>query len=156
VSKQVGAEVGKEAPEFSLPDGEGQEWRLSTQRGKVVVLLFYPGDSTPVCTKQMCSVRDRWEEYTASGAEVVGISRDTVESHERFAAQNDLPLRLLSDAEGVVTNAYGVNSWLPNRAARSVFVIDAQGIVRYREVKALSLFRPDNDQIIKAIMNAAA
>ena len=60
--------LNEPAPDFSLPDGNGQQWRLSDQRGKVVVLLFYPGDETPVCTKQLCSVRDRWEDYTATGA----------------------------------------------------------------------------------------
>ena len=62
------------APDFSLPDGNGAQWRLSDHRGKVVVLLFYPGDETPICTAQLCSVRDRWEDYLATGAEVVGMA----------------------------------------------------------------------------------
>ncbi|HEX8353792.1 MAG TPA: redoxin domain-containing protein, partial [Pyrinomonadaceae bacterium] len=70
--------VGAPAPDFTLKDGEGNDWRLSDQRGRVVVLLFYPGDETPVCTKQMCSVRDNWEQYRETGAEVVGISTDSV------------------------------------------------------------------------------
>ena len=86
-------------PDFTLEDGNGQDWRLSDHRGKVVVLLFYPGDETPVCTRQMCSVRDRWEDYQATGAEVVGISSDSVDSHRKFAEHHDLPLRLLSDSE---------------------------------------------------------
>ena len=65
--------VGNAAPDFTLPDGDGNAWRLSDQRGKVVVLLFYPGDETPVCTRQMCSVRDRWEDYAATGAEVSSL-----------------------------------------------------------------------------------
>ncbi len=72
--------VGAKAPDFTLNDGEGKEWTLSDQLGKTVVLLFYPADDSPVCTKQMCSVRDNWDDYKATGAEVVGISTDTVES----------------------------------------------------------------------------
>ena len=84
------AAVNKPAPDFTLKDGNGGEWRLSDHRGKVVVLLFYPGDETPVCTRQMCSLRDRWNDYLATGAEVVGISSDSVESHKNFAANHEL------------------------------------------------------------------
>ena len=132
----------------------GQEWHLGDQRGKTVVLLFYPGDETPVCTRQLCSLRDRWKDYAASGAEVVGISTDTVESHRQFAEHHRLPLRLLADVGGHVSKTYNVTSWLPNRAARAVFVIDAQGIIRYRKIQPLSLFRPKDEEIIAAIRAA--
>jgi thioredoxin-dependent peroxiredoxin len=89
--------IGENAPDFELSDGHGNTWILSDHRGKTVVLLFYPGDNTPVCTAQLCSVRDHWSEYQATGAEVVGISTDSVESHKGFADKNQLPLRLLSD-----------------------------------------------------------
>jgi thioredoxin-dependent peroxiredoxin len=148
------AAAGAPAPDFTLPDGEGREWRLSDQRGKVVVLLFYPGDETPVCTRQMCSVRDRWEDYRATGAEVVGVSTDTVESHRKFAEHHDLPLRLLSDPDGRVARLYGASSWLPGRAARAVVVIDREGIVRQRKVQPVSLFRPKDDEVIEAIRAA--
>lgn len=154
MGQQAGAQLGEPAPDFTLKDADGAPWRLSDQRGKVVVLLFYPGDETPVCTRQLCSVRDNWEEYAATGAEVVGISTDTVESHLRFAENHSLPLRLLSDAGGAVSKAYGAVSWLPNRSARAVFVIDAEGILRYRKVQPLSLFRPKDDEIIAAIRAA--
>ena len=95
MSKPESAPVGAAAPDFNLSDGNGDAWRLADQRGKVVVLLFYPGDETPICTRQMCSVRDRWEDYSATGAEVVGISTDSVESHKNFAENHELPLRLL-------------------------------------------------------------
>src|SRR4026208_67869 len=129
------AAVNKPAPDFTLKDGNGDEWRLSDHRGKVVVLLFYPGDETPVCTRQMCSLRDRWDDYLATGAEVVGISSDSVESHKKFADHHELPLRLLSDSERVVAKLYGAESFIPGRVARSVFVIDAHGIVRHRDVR---------------------
>ena len=148
------AREGAPAPDFTLTDGDGQSWRLSDHRGKVVVLLFYPGDETPICTKQMCSVRDRWEDYAATGAEVVGISTDSVESHKKFAEHHDLPLRLLSDADRRVADLYGANSLVPGKVARSVFVIDANGIIRHRDVRPLGLFRPKDDDTIKAIREA--
>ena len=145
------AALNQPAPDFSLPDGNGAQWRLSDHRGKVVVLLFYPGDETPVCTRQMCSVRDRWEDYAATGAEVVGISSDSVESHRKFADHHDLPLRLLSDAKREVATLYGARSFIPGRVARSVFVIDAAGTLRYRDVRPVGLIRPKDDAIISAI-----
>ena len=146
--------INEPAPDFSLPDGNGEQWRLSDHRGKVVVMLFYPGDETPVCTRQMCSVRDRWEDYRETGAEVVGISSDSVESHQKFAAHHDLPLRLLSDADRSVATLYGARSLIPGRVARSVFVIDAQGILRYSDIRPIGLTRPKDDATIAAIKAA--
>jgi peroxiredoxin Q/BCP len=145
------ANIGSAAPDFCLRDGEGREWCLKDQRGKVVVLLFYPGDETPICTRQMCSVRDRWEDYAATGAEVVGISTDSVESHKSFATHHELPLRLLSDSSQEVANRYGAKSIIPGKVARSVFIVDREGVVRYRDVRPLGLFRPKDDDILKAI-----
>jgi thioredoxin-dependent peroxiredoxin len=149
-------EPGSFAPDFELPDQEGRPWRLSEHRGRVVVLLFYPGDETPVCTRQLCSVRDRWEEYAETGAEVVGVSTDSVESHRKFAENRGLPLTLLSDGSGEVARAYGASSWLPGRAARAVVVIDARGRVRHRKVQAVSLLRPKDDEVLAAIRAAQA
>ena len=152
MSNQI--DINQPAPDFTLPDGNGAAWRLADNRGKVVVLLFYPGDETPICTRQMCSVRDRWEDYQATGAEVVGISSDSVESHQKFAEHHELPLRLLSDADGKVSTLYGARSLIPGKVARSVFVIDANGILRYRDVRPLGLFRPKDDEVLKAIGEA--
>lgn len=146
--------LNEPAPDFTLQDGSGTEWHLADHRGKVVVLLFYPGDETPVCTRQMCSVRDRWEDYQATGAEVVGISTDSVESHRKFAEHHDLPLRLLSDADGRVSGLYGSKSLIPGRTARSVFVIDAGGKLRYQDVRRVGLLKPKDDVIISAIREA--
>ena len=154
MSKQDSPQVGAAAPDFTLQDGNGDEWRLSEKRGKVVVLLFYPGDETPICTRQMCSVRDRWEDYAATGAEVVGLSTDSVESHQKFAEHHELPLRLLSDTSAKVANLYGARSLIPGKVARSVFVIDAGGVLRYRDVRPLGLFRPKDDEVLKAIGEA--
>jgi peroxiredoxin Q/BCP len=156
MSEENEAEVGAQAPDFTLKDGEGRDWRLADQRGKVVVLLFYPGDETPVCTRQMCSVRDRWEDYRATGAEVVGVSKDSPESHRAFAEHHSLPLRLLSDPEARVAAMYGAKSWLPGRAARAVVVIDAEGRVRHNKAQPLSLFRPKDDEVLTAVRAAQA
>ena len=139
------------APDFTLRDGDGGEWTLSDHRGKTVVLLFYPGDNTPVCTKQLCSVRDHWSDYQATGAEVVGISTDTVDSHKGFAEKHKLPLRLISDPYGEVSAKYGMKSWLPGRAARGVVVIDKEGKIAYNKVQPLSLFRPADKEVLAAI-----
>jgi peroxiredoxin Q/BCP len=154
MTKPTNASLGSQAPDFTLPDGDGNQWRLSDHRGKVVVLLFYPGDETPVCTRQMCSVRDNWEDYTATGAEVVGLSTNTVASHKDFADHHNLPLRLLADVDRKVADAYGANSLIPGKVARSVFVIDGNGAIRHRDVRPLGLFRPKDDEIINAIRAA--
>jgi thioredoxin-dependent peroxiredoxin len=147
--------IGDDTSDFTLKDGEGNDWVLSNYKGQTVVLLFYPGDNTPVCTAQLCSVRDHWSEYQATGAEVVGISTDTVESHKGFAEKNQLPLRLLSDPDGKVSAAYGMKSWLPGRSARGVVVIDKEGKVAYHKVQPLSLFKPADADVLEAIRRAA-
>lgn len=148
------AAINTPAPDFTLKDGNGDDWRLADHRGKVVALLFYPGDETPICTRQMCSLRDRWDDYLATGAEVVGISSDSTESHKKFAAHHDLPLRLLSDSDGGVSRLYGARSLIPGRVARSVFVIDAKGTLRYSDIRPIGLFKPKDDDTIAAIRAA--
>src|SRR3954468_23646904 len=145
---------GSAAPDFTLLDGDAQAWRLSDHLGNVIVLLFYPGDETPICTRQMCSVRDRWEDYAATGAEVVGISTNSVESHKSFAANHELPLRLLSDSDRKVADTYGAQSLIPGKVARSVFVINRAGVITYRDVRPLGLFRPKDDDTLAAIKAA--
>ncbi len=146
--------IGETAPDFSLKDGAGKNWKLSDNLGKTVVLLFYPGDNTPVCTAQLCSVRDNWEDYAATGAEVVGISTDSVKSHSGFSEKYDLPLRLLSDEDGKVVKKYGVASWIPGKSSRAVVVIDKNGLIAYHKTQALSVFRPSDDEVLAAIADA--
>jgi thioredoxin-dependent peroxiredoxin len=148
----AGAEVGGVAPTFELKDEHGQNWRLADHRGKVVALVFYPRDETPVCTKQMCSMRDRWTDYQTTGAEVVAISVASVESHKAFAEHHGLPQRLLADERGDVTKLYGVKSLLGG-SQRAVIVIDPQGVIRYRK-SIFPFFRPEDDEVIAAIRQA--
>ena len=142
------------APDFTLPDADGNNWTLSEHKGKPVVLLFYPGDNTPVCTAQLCSVRDNWSQYQATGAEVIGISMDSESSHKSFADKYNLTLKLLSDVKGDATEKYEMKSWLPGRSARGVVVIDKNGNIAYHKVQSLSLFRPKDDEVLDAIKAA--
>ncbi|MEO6393114.1 MAG: peroxiredoxin [Pyrinomonadaceae bacterium] len=151
---QTNLAPGAMAPDFTLPDGDNQPWKLSDQRGQTVVLLFYPGDETPVCTKQLCSLRDHWDDYTETGAQVLGISMNSVEEHKAFAENRKLPLRLLSDKDGAVSKLYDAVSWLPGRSARAVVVVDPAGKISYRKVQSLSLFRPKDDEVLAAIRAA--
>jgi peroxiredoxin Q/BCP len=92
----------------------------------------------------------------ATGAEVVGISSDSIESHRKFAEHHSLPLRLLSDKQGIAANLYGAKSLIPGKVARSVFVIDAKGFLRYRDVRPLGLLKPKDDVTLSAIKSAQA
>ncbi len=129
-------QVGEPAPDFELP-GTDRTFRLSEHRGERVVLLFYPGDNTPVCKAQFCSYRDRPDEFAALGATVVGISAQDVASHQGFIEKNNLTVPLLADVDGAVAKAYGAHGRLGTK--RAVIVIDSQGVVRHRHDHLLGL-----------------
>ena len=154
VEQSGGVEVGSIAPDFELKDGNNQAWRLSDHRGRVVALVFYPKDETSVCTKQMCSIRDRWSDYQVTGAEVVAISIDTEASHRKFAEHHELPQRLLADKKGEVSKLLRVKSIL-GTSQRAVIVIDPNGVIRYRK-SIFPFFRPADDEVIEAIRIASA
>jgi peroxiredoxin Q/BCP len=117
---------GAEAPDFMAMDQSGTVRQLSLlSHGRPVVLFFYPRDGTPGCTHEACAFRDAWDRLTATGAVVVGVSTDSVESHAHFAHEHDLPFTLLADPDGAVLRRYGVPSML-GMAARVTFVIDRE------------------------------
>jgi peroxiredoxin Q/BCP len=128
-------ETGQEAPDFTLPDQNGDEVTLSELRGQPVVLYFYPRADTPGCTTQACGIRDRRADYEAAGARVLGASPDTVEDIKKFADKQSLDFTLLADADHAVAEKYG--TWGEKKmygktymgVARSTFVIDAEGKV---------------------------
>lgn len=128
------AQVGQPAPEFSLPASTGGEISLADFRGKQhVVLYFYPKDLTPGCTKEACSFRDLRTDFAGAGAAILGVSADSLGSHEKFTEKHHLNFPLLSDAGGQVAQAYGV--WKQKAAGRmgverTTFLIDRQGIIR--------------------------
>ncbi len=148
----TGTNIGDLAPDFKLPDSDGKAWQLSEHRGKVVALVFYPKDETPVCTKQMCSMRDNWSDYEALGAEVVAISVGSVKQHKLFAEHYNLPQTLLADEKGEVTKLMNVKS-LFGGSQRAVIVIDKQGLIRYRK-SVMPIFRPSDDEVLTAIRDA--
>ena len=124
--------VGDVAPDFTLPDQTGTPVRLRDLLGqKAVVLYFYPKDQTPGCTVEARAFRDSYDAFTAAGAEVVGVSADSVASHRRFVASHALPFLLLSDRGGLVRDLYGVEKTLGVLPGRVTYVIDKGGIVRH-------------------------
>src|SRR5690242_14764568 len=141
--------VGEQAPDFELPGTEGP-FRLSAHRGERVVLLFYPGDNTMVCTKQFCSYRDRPDEFSALNAPVAGISSQDLASHHGSIANRDLTVRLPADVDREVAKAYGAFS--PRLGVkRAVIVIDEDGIVRYRHDHRLGLDYQSVDELKRAL-----
>jgi thioredoxin-dependent peroxiredoxin len=132
VARKKLLQVGDKAPEFTLPKANGELLSLSDFRGRAeVVLFFYPKDNTPACTAEACSFRDRYEVFRDAGAEVIGISTDSAESHARFAARFRLPFVLLSDKEGQIRERYGVSATFGLFPGRTTFVIDREGVVRH-------------------------
>lgn len=124
--------VGDGAPDFELPSQTGEKVKMGDLIGsKTIVLYFYPRDGTPGCTAEACSFRDGYEAFVEAGAEVVGVSSDSAESHRGFAAKNSLPFVLLSDEGGAVRKLYGVPSTLGLFPGRVTYVIDKNGIVRH-------------------------
>ncbi|MCY4378120.1 MAG: peroxiredoxin [Spirochaetaceae bacterium] len=136
----MGVAVNQAAPDFVLPGTDGTPLQLSSLRGRKVVLFFYPRNNTRGCTAEACAFRDAYEELATAGAEVVGISSDSVESHRRFAASRGLPFPIVSDRDGSVRRLYGANSAvLLGMTGRVTYLIDEEGIVRDM---FSSVFRP--------------
>ena len=140
-------EVGTKAPEFTLPDKDGNPVSLTDFAGKKVVLYFYPKDNTPGCTRQACTFAGAYEEFKKINAVVIGVSKDSVASHQKFAEKHGLPFILLSDPELTAIQAYGV--WQEKKlygkvsmgVARSTFVINENGMIE----KAMPKVKPDTN-----------
>ena len=140
-------EVGTKAPEFTLPDKDGNPVSLTDFAGKKVVLYFYPKDNTPGCTRQACAFAGAYEEFKKINAVVIGVSKDSVASHQKFAEKHGLPFILLSDPELTAIQAYGV--WQEKKlygkvsmgVVRSTFVINENGMIE----KAMPKVKPDTN-----------
>ena len=145
--------VGDKAPAFTLPGTAGKSYSLSDYAGQPVVLVFYPGDNTPVCTKQLNAYNDEMSEFESVGAQVIGISSQDVASHDEFSGKHGFTFPLLADVDKEVSKQYGILGPL-GFPRRSVFVIDGQGIVRYvhRALAGLS-YRPV-DELVAAVEKA--
>jgi peroxiredoxin Q/BCP len=145
---------GDIAPDFEL-DGTDGTFKLSDHRGERVVLLFYPGDYTPVCTKQMCSYSDRWEDFGKLEATVVGISAQSVERHHQFQAMHSIPMPLLADEDRQVAKAYGVSQPILG-TRRAVFIVGEDGRIAYRHVHLLGIDFQTVDELQEALASVSA
>jgi thioredoxin-dependent peroxiredoxin len=141
--------VGDAAPDFELPGTGEKTYKLSDYRGGRVILAFYPGDFTAVCTKQFCSYRDQGERMDGLGAQVLGISPQGVDSHERFTEEKRLNVPLLADQDKAVARAYGVLTG--GMVRRAIFIIDEEGVVRHRKVAFAGLTFETVDDLEKAL-----
>ena len=146
-------QIGDPAPDFSLPDQDNRVFILSENTGKRLLLVFYPGDDTPVCTRQLCDYRDGIEQFSGLDVEVVGISGDDADSHRRFRDKHDLPFTLLSDSDLTVAGHYGCKGVLGMK--RGVFLVDEQGTVRYAHVESVAVFRRSRDELLEVISKLA-
>ena len=145
--------VGDKAPAFTLPGTSGKSYSLFDYAGQPVVLVFYPGDNTPVCTKQLNAYNDEMSEFDTVGAQVIGISSQDVASHDEFSGKHGFKFPLLADIDKEVSKQYGILGPL-GFPRRSVFVIDGQGVVRYvhRALAGLS-YRPV-EELVAAVEKA--
>ena len=143
-------EIGTLAPDFTLPDQNGVEHRLSDYRGKKVILYFYPKDNTSGCTRQACGFAERYPQITEKGAVVLGVSKDSVASHKKFEQNYSLPFTLLSDPERKVIEQYGV--WQEKKnygkvsmgVVRTTYLIDEQGIIVKVKTKVKAADDPED------------
>jgi peroxiredoxin Q/BCP len=148
-----GPQPGDAAPDFELEGTKGN-FKLADQRGKRVMLLFYPGDNTPVCTKQFCSYRDNSAGMDALDAVVVGISPQGLDSHNGFVEKHSLNVPLLADLGKKVAAAYGMTGALG--AKRGVVIIDAEGVVRYRHDHRIGLDFQTVEELTQALASVPA
>jgi peroxiredoxin Q/BCP len=141
--------IGDPAPPFSLTDDQGDDFSLADHSGQKILLVFYPGDNTPVCTRQLCDYRDGIEAFEGLGITVVGISNDGTESHRKFREKHSLPFTLLSDPDLKVAEQYDSKGMMGVK--RSIFLIDESGVIRYLHIETLSLFRRKRDELLQVI-----
>ena len=146
--------IGSPAPDFTLPGTGGRDYTLSSYRGKPVVLVFYPGDNTAVCTTQLKSYTADFEEFEGVDAQVLAISPQGVASHEDFAGKHGFKFPLLADVDKQVGSAYGVLGPI-GFYRRSVFVVDGGGVIRYAHRAIAGLTYKSTGELVKAVRAAS-
>ncbi|MDZ4676677.1 MAG: peroxiredoxin [Oligoflexia bacterium] len=149
----IGTVIGKKAPDFTLKDHHGGTVTLSQVSAVApTILAFYPGDFTPVCTKQMCNYRDNFENFIKFGVQVFGISHNDTEKHVEFAEKYDFPFLLLSDPDHLVAKSYGCTSLLMfGQVSRAVFIINTKGYILYRYVEPTILTHRNAGELVKIL-----
>ena len=140
--------LNKKAPNFSLPSTEGKNISLSDFLNQKVLLVFYPGDETPVCTKQLCSYANGFEDFNSKGIVILGINQDNIESHKKFKEKHKLPFPLISDTDGKICDEYGAKGLLGTK--RATFIINESGVIIYEDFIFPFFFR-DKKDILKVI-----
>lgn len=158
-------DVGDAAPDFALPGTGEKTYRLADYQGRNLVLAFYPGDATAVCTAQFCSYRDKADQLDELNAEVLGISPQSVDSHEHWVEEQELNVPLLADEDLAVSRAYGVTGWVGpfgklagledapggRYVMRSIFIVDGEGVIRHRHVSRTGAKFQSVDDIAAAL-----
>jgi peroxiredoxin Q/BCP len=154
-TKQYGGAVGSRAPDFSLIDQDGKEVTLqSLFMESSLLIVFYPGDFTLVCTKQLCNYQDHLESFKSVGVQVVGVSSNSKESHKRFSEEYRFQFPLLHDPKGVTAKSYGCSSLLMmGGMSRAVFIINPSGHIVYRYVEPTVLSRRKSGELLAIIEN---
>ncbi len=148
-------EVGQIAPDFSLPGSQG-DIRLSDYRGqKNVLLAFYPGDFTPVCTQELTCFVEDWSQFQTADSVILGISSGTVEAKNKFAQQLQAQFPLLNDADKKVAQLYDVSALFGMVVSRAYVIVDKQGIVRYKHTEGIPIFKRENSELLKELKSLA-
>ena len=146
-------DVGDLAPDFTLPGTSNKSYSLSQFRGQTVVLVFYPGDDTLVCTKQLCAYNNELSQFSIVNAQILAISAQDVASHEAFSAKQGYKFPLLSDTDKTVASLYSVVG-LFGLPKRSVFVVDANGVIKYAHRSVLGVTYRPVSELIEAVAKA--
>ncbi|MEW6737870.1 MAG: peroxiredoxin [Acidobacteriota bacterium] len=151
--------VGEPAPNFSLPASDGKTYSLDQFKGKsYLVIVFYPGDDTPTCTKQLCDYSEGWGQFRQQGAVILGVSTNDMASHKSFAEKHNFQFPLLEDKGLNMCKAYDVMMFkgLLRMTNRAVFIIDKKGTIRYKHVETLPFFRRTKEELLTELKKIAA
>ena len=146
-------EVGNKVPDFSLVADNGKPFKLSSKIKNKVLLVFYPGDGTPVCTNQFTDYRDNLKKFTEVGVEIIGISTNDTKSHKSFKNDHNLPFTLLSDLDASVAKSYDCYGWFGTQ--RGVYLVDKDLELKYFHVESVSIFKRSAAELLESIKKHA-
>lgn len=147
-------EIGKKVPDFSLVADNGKPYKLSSQIKNKILLVFYPGDGTPVCTNQLTEYRDKYDDFIKLDVEIIGVSSNSVESHKQFKKSHKLPFTLLADTDSSVSKSFDCYGWFGTN--RGVFLVDKSLTLVYKHVESVSIFRRTANELIEAINSSSS